>query len=180
MRAVGRKNTRKLTLAAVLATAAPAAALPPPPPIEVVAVSEDARAEGLAEAYVALLAHRSTFARKPGTVSTSRLRACMKSATGAEVCVRNELANSGSTPSAGSEVKSYDTTAAAVALLVSGGEDGIQDWTCVGQGRRPPAPNRQRITLNLAQAFFGNADQRSEQLQRAYGCVLAAAGESGW
>ncbi|MBE1526834.1 hypothetical protein GGC65_001290 [Sphingopyxis sp. OAS728] len=72
---------------------APAFAAPPPPRIDVIAYSADLSEEGLAEAYMTLVAYSGAFERIATTTERSEVRAC--GLQNSEACIRAVLSARG-------------------------------------------------------------------------------------
>lgn len=105
------------------------------------------------------------FRRTPPAFEAADFEACAGTGVEPEACVREILAARGAASLEGPPT---------VVLWVGPGPGFLTGWTCIGVGAEPTAPGRQRIGLDWSPGHeASNAD-------KAAGCVLAAAAESGW
>ena len=154
----------KLVVLAVLIAAVQSAGAPPP---EVAVVLAGAGRTDLAEQMLARGAPEDGggFRRAPSAFSAADLAACNAPNVRPEPCVREILAARGAAGLAGPPT---------VVVWLRPGPGFLTGWTCIGVGGAAAAAARQNISLDWSRGPDGvNAE-------RAAGCVLAAAAESGW
>ena len=153
-------------LLALVALAAAQSAGPPPPEIAVVVAGAgmtDFAGDTLAT--VAPDDGGGMFRRTSPAFGAADFEACSGTGVEPEACVREVLAARGAASLEGPPT---------VVVWVGPGPGFLTGWTCVGVGGAPTAVGRQRISLDWSPGHeTANAD-------KAAGCVLAAAAESGW
>jgi len=142
-----------LPLLAALALAAPALASPPPLPVAITFLPGSADAEAMREDLI----EAGWFGRTASTLDPGAVAAC---AGKDAACVR-ALTH----PTRGK-------TAPEVIVLLAP-EGGKTRMTCVGPGETSRDPVKQSVLIDLAVRARDDRD-------KAAGCIISAAAESGW
>lgn len=160
-------------LGAALLTAGTAAPPRLPIAIEVVALDSATYEQGR---YVERLVERAGepsawFEYQPSQFEPESLERCMDSSiSGAEVCVRYQIAAQGL----------KDIRPVHVVVLVAPAEDGSARARCIGIGGQPHADERQSADLDPASVHMAGLAPYNEDLAALAGCITAAGAESGW
>ncbi|SFS36389.1 hypothetical protein [Brevundimonas viscosa] len=155
-----------MNLLPLVALAAAQSAGPPPPEIAVVVAGAgmtDFAGDTLAR--VAPEDGSGMFRRTPPAFEVADFEACAGTGVEPEACVREILAARGAASLEGPPT---------VVVWVGPGPGFLTGWTCVGVGAQPTASGRQRTGLDWSPG------QEAANADKAAGCVLAAAAESGW
>lgn len=105
------------------------------------------------------------FRRMPPAFEAADFEACAGTGVEPEACVREILAARGAASLEGPPT---------VVVWFGPGPGFLTGWTCVGVGAAPTAVDRQRTSLDWSPG------QETANADKAAGCVLAAAAESGW
>lgn len=156
-----------MKLSALAAVAAAVQTAGPPAP-EVALVVAGAGRTDFAEQMLARVAPEDgggLFRRAPAAIAAADFEACSGAGVQPEACVREVLAARGAADGEGPPT---------VVVWVGPGPGFLTGWTCVGVGGAPTAADRQAISLDWSPGH------EAANAQKASGCVLAAAAESGW
>jgi len=139
-----------------------------PPPPEVAVVVAGAGMTDFAEQMLARVAPEDGdgwFRRDPSAFSAADFDACSAPGVQPKGCVRQILAARGAADLEGPPT---------VVVWVGPGPGFYTGWTCIGVGETPTATDGQTISLDWSPGH------EAANAQKAAGCILAAAAESGW
>jgi len=167
MRKISRRVSNKLWFFASLALlglTSPAAAFIPPP-IAVKVISPDLETEARAAALVEILAHFENFQWSSSYVGRGRAVDCL-SESDADECLRNLIR----------DASASNRPPAVLVIARKIGESDVE-LRCLGSGKISPKPERQLVTLDLKESFFGVAAARQELRKQALSCIWSAAAE---
>ena len=161
-----------LVLALIAALAAPALAFIPVG-VRLVVVSDDARAQAVSRAYAEYLVQGGNFLIAEGVqgapiIYPADLAKCVAKGEEAAACARAAIPPH--------ELNKEYPPVALLATHVSGSH---YRWRCVGAAEEDYWPERQTLTIDLAEAMFGSPEQRAGWRDKALACIFAAGTESG-
>lgn len=166
MRKIRSRVSKKVRLALALLplglTSAAGAFIPPP--IAVKVISPDLETEARLAALVEVLVHYENFQWSDNYVQRRRALDCLSEAE-ADLCMRTLI---------------RETNAARGPLVLVAArridEDNVE-MRCIGSGKIDPKPDKQVVTLNLKQTFFGDTTSREKLRREALNCIWSAAAE---